>query len=650
MIKWFANKFKDFNCNMQIIIQNGIVDLSGEPILKKVNIEINTESKIGIVGRNGCGKTTLLRLISGELQISKDNPEANSNFMVSGKPIIGILNQMTFKDNSVSLVNEIRSAYQNIIDMKVRLDELQKIMSDGTDSNAINEYTTLLDIFTNEGGFYFEKEYEAAIKRFGFNEEEKYKPLSDFSGGQRTKIAFLKLLLSKPDLLLLDEPTNHLDVDAVTWLEEYLATYKKAVVIVSHDRMFLDKTVKTIYEIERGKTYKYNGNYSEFVVQKQLLREQQAKDYEAQQKEIARLNELVERFRYKANKAAMAQSKIKQLERMDLIEPPETYDNRTFKAAFQPTIRSVNDVLSVRNLAIGYDKVLSRVSFDIKRGEHIGIIGGNGLGKSTLLKTLVGVLPSLDGNFIIGGSVKIGYFDQQMAQYSSNKTVLNDFIDAFPSYSDFQARSALGAFLFTGEDVFKTVDMLSGGERVRLALCKIFGKKPNFLILDEPTNHMDILSKEALENILMDYEGTLIFVSHDRYFIKKVAQQILSFENGGTRLYRFGYEEYLENQALPSPDKKVSSDKTPEKAPKKTFTTPLKEKSRIERSLKKAEETVTKLEGEISALEEALADENNKSDYVKLGELQNEIAKLSAELEEAMLKWEEAAALFEEIE
>ena len=635
---------------MQIIIQNGIVDLSGEPILKKVNIEINTESKIGIVGRNGCGKTTLLRLISGELQISKDNPEANSNFMVSGKPIIGILNQMTFKDNSVSLVNEIRSAYQNIIDMKVRLDELQKIMSDGTDSNAINEYTTLLDIFTNEGGFYFEKEYEAAIKRFGFNEEEKYKPLSDFSGGQRTKIAFLKLLLSKPDLLLLDEPTNHLDVDAVTWLEEYLATYKKAVVIVSHDRMFLDKTVKTIYEIERGKTYKYNGNYSEFVVQKQLLREQQAKDYEAQQKEIARLNELVERFRYKANKAAMAQSKIKQLERMDLIEPPETYDNRTFKAAFQPTIRSVNDVLSVRNLAIGYDKVLSRVSFDIKRGEHIGIIGGNGLGKSTLLKTLVGVLPSLDGNFIIGGSVKIGYFDQQMAQYSSNKTVLNDFIDAFPSYSDFQARSALGAFLFTGEDVFKTVDMLSGGERVRLALCKIFGKKPNFLILDEPTNHMDILSKEALENILMDYEGTLIFVSHDRYFIKKVAQQILSFENGGTRLYRFGYEEYLENQALPSPDKKVSSDKTPEKAPKKTFTTPLKEKSRIERSLKKAEETVTKLEGEISALEEALADENNKSDYVKLGELQNEIAKLSAELEEAMLKWEEAAALFEEIE
>ena len=634
---------------MQIIIQNGIVDLSGEPILKKVNIEINTESKIGIVGRNGCGKTTLLRLIAGELQISKDNPEANSNFMVSGKPTIGTLNQMTFKDNSISLVDEIRSAYQNIIDMKKRLDELQSIMSLGENAEAISEYTTLLDIFTNEGGFYFEKEYEAAIKRFGFTEEEKYKPLSDFSGGQRTKIAFLKLLLSKPDLLLLDEPTNHLDVDAVSWLEEYLGSYKKAVVIVSHDRMFLDKTVKTIYEIERGKTYKYNGNYSDFVVQKQNLREQQKKDYEAQQKEIARLNELVERFRYKANKAAMAQSKLKQLERMDLIEPPETYDNRTFKAAFQPTVRSVNDALTVRDLAIGYDKVLSKVSFDLKRGEHIGIIGGNGLGKSTLLKTLVGALPSLGGEFLIGGSVKLGYFDQQMAQYSSSDTVIDDFRKEFPAYDDFQARSALGAFLFSGNDVFKTVDMLSGGERVRLALCKIFGKKPNFLILDEPTNHMDILSKEALEDLLMDYEGTLIFVSHDRYFMKKVAEQILSFEGGTTKLYRFGYEEYLEQQLLPSSNIETP-DKIVEKAPKKTFTTPLKEKSRRERALKKAEELVEKLESEMQELEEALADENNQSDYIKLGELQNELARVSAELEDAMLAWEEAETLLQEIE
>ena len=624
---------------MQIKIHNGVVDLSGEPILKKVNIEINTESKIGIVGRNGCGKTTLLRLIAGELQISKDDPELDSQFIVSGKPVIGTLNQMAFEDNSLTLLEEIRGAYDYIIKMKEKLELLHKLMDEAPSQENITQYTTLLDIFTNEGGFYFEKEYEAAIKRFGFTDADKKKPLSDFSGGQRTKIAFLKLLLSKPDLLLLDEPTNHLDVDAVAWLEDYLASYKKAVVVVSHDRMFLDKTVKTIYEIEHGKTYRYNGNYSEFVEQKQILRLQQAKEYEAQQKEIVRLKELVERFRYKPTKAAMAQSKLKQLERMDLLEPPESYDNKVFHAEFQPTVRSVNDVLTVRDLSIGYDRELSRVSFDIKRGEHIGIIGGNGLGKSTLLKTLVGAVMPLTGDFIVGGSVKIGYFDQQMAQYSSTHTVLADFLNEFPNLSDFQARSALGAFLFSGEDVFKTVDILSGGEKVRLALCKIFKKKPNFLILDEPTNHMDILSKEALESILTEYEGTLLFVSHDRYFMKKVAQQIISFEDGVTKLYKFGYEEYLQNQALPSPDTQ-DKPKFAEKAPKKAFTTPLKEKSRREKALKKAEETVEKLEQQLSSLEAQLSDEAIQSDYVKLEELQKEASEVSCLLEEAMLKWE----------
>lgn len=627
---------------MQIKIQNGVVDLSGEPILKRVNMEINTESKIGIVGRNGCGKTTLLRLIAGELQLSKDGDFSDSQFMVSGKPIIGTLNQMAFKDNSKTLLQEIRSAYSYIIDMKAQLDQLHIKMDNNPSQENITKYTTLLDIFTNEGGFYFEKEYEAAIKRFGFSDEDKSKPLSDFSGGQRTKIAFLKLLLSKPDLLLLDEPTNHLDVDAVAWLEEYLSGYKKAVVIVSHDRMFLDKTVNTIYEIEHGKTFKYQGNYSEFVVKKQILRQQQAKQYEQQQSEIARLKELVERFRYKPTKAAMAQSKLKQLEKMDLIEPPENYDNKVFHAQFQPTIRSVNDVLTVRDLAIGYDKELSKVSFDIKRGEHIGIVGGNGLGKSTLLKTLIGMIEPLGGSFIVGGSVKIGYFDQQMAQYTSSDTVLSDFLNEFPSLSDFQARSALGAFLFSGEDVFKSVDVLSGGEKVRLALCKIFKRNPNFLILDEPTNHMDILSKETLENILTDFEGTVLFVSHDRYFIKKVAHKILSFENGGTVLYKYGYEEYIQNQSTQKEDSTLK-EKSQEKTPKKSFTTPLKEKSRRERALKKAEEAVELLEEKLSALNEQLNDEEVQSNYIKLGELQEEIASISAELDKAMTKWEEIA-------
>lgn len=621
---------------MQIKIQNGVVELSGEPILKKVNIEINTESKIGIVGRNGCGKTTLLRLLSGELSISKDQPELNSFHIVSGRPIVGTLNQMAFKDNSVTMLEEIRGAYKDIIDMKSRLNILQSELESASDEKKILEYTTLLDVFTNTGGFYFEKEYEAAIKRFGFTEEDKYKPLTDFSGGQRTKIAFLKLLLSKPDLLLLDEPTNHLDVDAVIWLEEYISSYKKAVVIVSHDRMFLDKTVNCIYEIEHGKTTRYVGNYTEFAEQKKLLREQQAKAYEVQQEEIARLKELIEKFRYKANKAAMAQSKIKYLERMELIEPPEKYDSKQFHANFEPDLRAAKDVLTVRDLKIGYDSVINNVTFSVQRGQHVGIIGGNGKGKSTLLKTIVGAIPSLGGDFTVGSNVKIGYFDQQMAQYSGTETVLDTFMDEFPGITSFEARSALGTFLFTGDDVFKTVNILSGGERVRLALCIIFRKKPNFLILDEPTNHMDILGKEALENILSDYTGTLLFVSHDRYFVKKVSRHLISFENDKTIWYEFGYDEYEEKKKFEMQIKNEDNSPAPLTKAKKTYTTPGKEKAKRERAINKSEKRVEMLEEKLSVLTEELNKDENLSDYIKLTELQNEIDSTEEELLLAM--------------
>ncbi len=624
---------------MQIRIQNGIVDLSGQPILKKINIEINTESKIGIVGRNGSGKTTLLRLISGELSISKDTPGVESFHIISGKPVIGSMSQMAFSDNSITMLDEIRSAYKDIIQLKERLNELNKLMENEPTDEIISEYSSKLDYFTNLGGFYFEKEYEAAIKKFGFTDEEKMKPVSDFSGGQRTKIAFLKLLLSKPDLLLLDEPTNHLDVEAVTWLEEYLANYKKAVVIVSHDRMFLDKTVNTIYEIEHGKTTRYPGNYTAFAEQKKQIRIQQAKMYEEQQKEIAKLNDTIEKFRYKANKAAMAQSKIKYLERMDILDAPEAYDSKTFKAEFEPDIRSVKDVLTVRDLEIGYDEnILSTVSFDVKRGQHIGIVGGNGLGKSTLLKTIVGAIPSLGGSSIIGGNVKLGYFDQQMAQYVSSSTVLDDFMSAFPSLTSFEARKSLGAFLFSGDDVFKTIDMLSGGERVRLALCKIFKRKPNFLILDEPTNHMDILGKETLENMLADYEGTLLFVSHDRYFIKKVAEHILSFEENGTKWYEFGYDEYINarNSKSTSPVLETQISK-----PKKTYTTPAKEKAKKERAIKKAEEAIALLEKKLDELKSEIEKDEIQSDYIRLTELQQLIDENENLLLEKMAEWEE---------
>lgn len=636
---------------MQIKIQDGIVDLSGEPILKRINLEINTQSKIGIVGRNGCGKTTLLRLLAGELHLSKDNPEIKSFFTVSGKPSIGTLNQIAFKDDNVSLLEEIRGAYADIIKMKEDMEKLRIQIDHSPSDELISHYSNLLDLFTNLGGFYFEKEYEAAIKRFGFTDEDKIKPLSAFSGGQRTKIAFLKLLLSKPDLLLLDEPTNHLDIDAVEWLEGYLSGYKKAVAIVSHDRMFLDKTVNVIYEIERGKTYKYNGNYSYFIEQKKLLREKQSREYEAQQKEIARLEDLVERFRYKANKAAMAQSKIKVLERMDLIEPPESYDTKAFRAAFEPEFKSVNDVLTVRDLEIGYDKALSKVSFDIKRGQHIGILGGNGLGKSTLLKTIVGVVPPLNGNFIIGNNVKIGYFDQQMAQYTSDKTVLQDFIDEFPSLTDFEARSALGAFLFSGEEVFKNVNVLSGGEKVRLALCKIFKHKPNFLILDEPTNHMDIIGKEALETMLSEFEGTLLFVSHDRYFVKKAAHHILAFEGKETvKWFEFGFDEYIEYQnKLQNDTAQAACSPVVKKPTKATYTTPAKEKSRRERALKKAEERVNMLEIQLENLNSELQNDEIISDYIRLSEIQKKIAEAEEALISAMDEWENAEIALNEI-
>lgn len=622
---------------LQIEIHKGRVDLSGEPILNDINIIINTNSRIGLVGRNGCGKTTLLRLLSGELSLA--NMESDGGFMsISGNPVISALNQMTFLDDSVTLVEEIRSAYKDILQMKASLDSAQRDMEENQTEENIKRYTILLDLFTREGGFYFEKEYEAAIKKFGFTEEQKLRPLSEFSGGQRTKIAFLKLLLSKPDLLLLDEPTNHLDIEAVSWLEDYIKNYKKAVLIVSHDRMFLDNTVNEIYEIEHGKTTRYVGNYSQFVVKKRESCDLQAKAFEAQQKEIARISATAERFRYKATKAAMAQSKLKAIDRMEKIDAPEVYDNRTFKATLEPAVQSAKEVLTVSNLTIGFDSPLATLSFNVYRGDRVGIIGGNGKGKSTLLKTLVSKLPALSGNFSTGALVNVGYFDQQMAQIRGSETVLDNMMSAFPSMTEFEARSALGAFLFSGEAVFKTIDMLSGGERVRLALCKLFRRSPNLLILDEPTNHMDIISKETLEDILTSYSGTLIFVSHDRYFVKKLADRLITFENDGAAMHDFGYDEYM----LREPKEETLS-KTPQKAErkeKKTYTTPLKEKQKREKALKKAEEKINELETRLDELKREQQLPENLADYQKLSELQEQIDACEMELLEQMEIWE----------
>ena len=630
---------------MQLTIKNGSLDLSGEQILSSINFEITDNSRIALVGRNGCGKTSLLKIISGEYSLNNTS-DISGGLTVSGKPKIGTLSQMTFSDENVTLVEEIRTAYSEILKLKSELETAQNNIETTQSEENIKLYTDLLDTFTNMGGFYFEKEYEAAIKKFGFSFEERYKRVSEFSGGQRTKIAFLKLLLSKPDILLLDEPTNHLDIEAISWLEDYLQNYKKAFVVVSHDRMFLDNVANIVYEIEYGKTEKYTGNYTEFTRLKKIKREQQLKDYNAQQKEIEQLEGVIERFRYKATKAAMAQSKIKQLEKIERIEAPDREDKRTFHTDFTPDDLGVKDVLSIKDLEIGYTSPLSKVSLEVKRGDRIGIIGGNGLGKSTFIKTLVGLIPALSGEYRFGARVNLGYFDQQMAEYKSNDTVFDDFSKTYPQLTDFEVRSALGAFMFSGEDVFKTVSMLSGGERVRLALCKLFMKKPNFLILDEPTNHLDIVGKETLEDILEAFEGTIIFVSHDRYFIKKTAEKILCFKKDNVELFPYGYEQYLESQN----NIQITVQTEKENKPKKNFTTPLKEISKKERAIKKEEEKIALTEEKIEGIKTELNLEANQADYLKLSELQAELDELETELDICLGNWEKLTTELEKLQ
>ena len=603
---------------MQFKITNGAFSYGGNEILKNIEFEIKDKEKIAVVGRNGCGKTTLLKIISGELELDRDN-SFNTQMIKAGIKEIGTLSQIAFSDNSLTLIEEIRSVYSDIINLKFEIEELSRELENNHSEQKIKEFSTKQELFNNLGGYYFEKEYETVIKKFGFNDSDKLKPLSDFSGGQRTKIAFIKLLLSKPDILLLDEPTNHLDIESVEWLEDYIKNYPKSVVVVSHDRMFLDRTVDTVYEIEYGRTKRYSGNYTFFAEQKKIDRTTQQKLYDAQQKEIKHLENVAERFRYKATKAAMVQSKLKVIDRMDLVERPTDDDTKTFFTDFTPTIKSYKDVLFVRNLKVGYDRPLITIDVDIKRLDRIGIIGKNGTGKSTFLKTVVGAIPALSGEMAIGKNVTIGYFDQQIAAISSNKTVIDDFWDEFPTLTETEVRNTLGAFRFCGEDVFKKVEMLSGGEKVRLSLCKIFEKRPNFLILDEPTNHMDIVGKEALEEILEKFEGTVLFVSHDRYFVKKIATSLLVFDGINTELFAYGYNQYIEQKS--SIVQNTSNDIKTIKKEKKQYTTPGKEKAKLERQIKKTEEQIKLSEERLSSLYSEINAPENNTNYNKLEEL-----------------------------
>lgn len=675
-------------------ISNGAVAFGDDVILHSIDFEIRNTEKIAIVGRNGCGKTTLLKLISGEVEMEKLDSDESAFIAKAGNPEIGYLKQIAFDDPDVTLEQEVRKCFVKMDERKAELARAAAELEHDYSDEKVARYTAMEEAFKDDGGYYYEKEYEVMIRKFGFSDDERKKPIRDFSGGQQTKIAFIKLLLSKPDILLLDEPTNHLDVTTIEWLEGYLKSYPKAVVVVSHDRMFLDNVVDVVYEIEYGTARRYPGNYTNFIARKKENYDKQMKDHIAQQKEIERLQRMVTRFKGKPTKTAMAQSKQKAIDRMVIIEAPDKYDNKTFHANFQPEKETGNDVLYTSELAIGYDHPLSVVSLDLKRGEKLGILGGNGLGKSTFLKTIVGKIPALSGEYRFGTNVQIGYFDQQMAMYTSNKTVLDDFWDEYPNLTETEARNALGAFLFSGEDVFKNVNMLSGGEKVRLALCKILKTRPNVLVLDEPTNHMDIVGKETLESMLKDYKGTLIFVSHDRYFVKKVATQLLVFEDGTTNLYQFGYEQYQEKLDREAEESKNvyrgnaifggaisqnGSSQTGSDANRSTSQTvaagnvgestnansaaqaggmavsstgkayynPGKERSKIQKKVKKAEEDLAVKEAKLDELKSELMKPEYQSSYSKLTEIQNEIDALEEEILIDMEAWEELSSQLE---
>ncbi len=514
---------------MNFKITNGSVEYGAETILEEINIEIKEKEKIAIIGRNGAGKSTLLKAIINNDLLTQGTGEEKFNIYKEGNPVIGYLKQMEFEDDQITMIDEILKVYKPITNLEQKIEQIVEKMQTDKSEELAKEYSKAMDRYEFLDGYTYKKEYETAINKFGFSSEDKLKKISEFSGGQRTKIAFIKLLLSKPDILLLDEPTNHLDIETIEWLEQYLKNYSKSVVIVSHDRMFLNKIVNKVYEIEYGVTTAYSGNYTFFEEQKKINYEKQLKDYEYQQKEIKRLNDIVTRFKYKPTKAKMAMSKLKQIERMVKIEAPNKYDLTTFKTNFIIEKQSGKDVLFAKDLEIGYDKTLQKISLNVYRGQKIGIIGENGIGKSTLLKTLVGIIPKISGEFEFGHNVQIGYFDQQMALLDSEKTVLEDFSEEFPNLTTTELRNSLAAFMFYGEDVFKKINMLSRGEKVRLQLCKILKKGPNLLILDEPTNHMDIIGKESLELLLKEYTGTIIFVSHDRFFVNKIADTLLIF-------------------------------------------------------------------------------------------------------------------------
>ncbi|MGB4984783.1 MAG: ABC-F family ATP-binding cassette domain-containing protein [Erysipelotrichaceae bacterium] len=602
-------------------IVNGELGFNGDNLLDKVNFDIRDSQKVALVGRNGCGKTTLLKVIAS-LQ------ELNKGTIINKGLEIGYLSQISFLDENILVKDELEKVFEKVKSLHQQIKEVEIMMKNDHSDILLNRYASLTNEFEHLNGYNYESEMKTIFSKFGFTNDELYRPLSSFSGGQKTKINFVKLLLRKPDILLLDEPTNHLDLETIEWLEGYLMKYDRALVVVSHDRMFLDNVTNITYELELGKLTKFSGNYSFYVDAKKLILEQEKKLYKNQQEEINRLETLIEKFRYKKNKAAFAQSKIKYLEKMDKVELTKV-DSNTFKAKFECEVSGGKRVLTLKDYQIGYNKVLANINLEIIRGQKIGIIGPNGCGKSTLLKSIIHKVPSLGGEMMLGHQIDVGYFDQDLQFNDDENTILEELWQAYPDLLLTKVRNILGGFLFSDDEVFKEVSVLSGGEKVRLNLAKLLLKRANFLILDEPTNHLDILSKEALEESLKGYTGTILMVSHDRYFVSQIANALLVYENGGFVYYPLTYKEYINKEIQ---DYLVVKEAKEESEIKNDYQNQ-KEVNRLERLINKKEE-------ELAQLKELTFDEDYYSDFMKYNELQEKIVELEDEINSLLNKWE----------
>ena len=613
---------------MKYQINKGSKSYGGNGVFENIQFEIRNTEKIAVVGRNGCGKTTLMRIISEMEDLDKGEIHKENGLQ------IGYLAQTTFENEALSVEEALMQSFEKVLQMENQLRLMEEQMSERHDEAFLNSYAKLQQAYEEAGGYQWQSEMMNVFTRFGFEIEDIHRPIHTFSGGQKTRLAFVKLLLSKPDILLLDEPTNHLDIMTIEWLQGYVKRYPKAVVVVSHDRMFLDDVCDVVYELEYGTMRRYVGNYTNYVNVKKQDVEQQRSAYIRQQKEIKRMEELIEKFRYKKNKAAFAQSKIKYLERMDVIENPEV-DQKSFKARFQPAIKGGKNVLSIAQLGIGYDQELCNVTLELMRGQKVAVIGANGCGKSTLMKTLMGDVAPLSGSFLYGHQIDVGYFDQELAQFQSGETLLEEVWKDFPDLNRTEARSALGCFLFTGDDVFKTVDVLSGGEKVRLSFVKLMLSQPNLLLMDEPTNHLDLIGKEALEEALQDYEGTMLFVSHDRYFISKLATALVVIENKQATYIPLTYNEYMEKNKQEVKVEKQQVRKGKERG------------INYKREVKKIEEKIANNEKQIETLKQLRFEPEYYNDYQKMQELDENINNLENELVEFMMLWEEYSECLE---